>query len=135
LGMSEENRRIVRDAIAALNRGGIEAFLNYFEPNVEWITPPDWLEDRVLYGHDGVRTAVAQFGEQLDEFRVDLERAIDLGGERVIALLYQRGRIKGTDHQLEQELGVIIDLRDGKATRVELYFSWQEALKAVGAEG
>ncbi len=70
--------RVAADAVAALNRDGIDAFLEHFDPNVEWVTPPNWLEDRVPTGHDGVRTAVAQFGEQLDEFRIDLDRIIDV---------------------------------------------------------
>jgi hypothetical protein len=35
---------------------------------------------------------------------------------------------------LEQPLGVATEFRDGKATRFQVYFSWEEALKAVGLE-
>jgi ketosteroid isomerase-like protein len=121
--MSEANVRLVCEGVATLNRDGIEAFLECVDRKVEWFTPPDWLEDRVLNGHDGVRIAVAQFGEQLDEFRIDLETVIDAGEDRTVSLLHQRGRIKGSGHDLEQPIGVIIDVRDGKVTRVEVYFS------------
>jgi ketosteroid isomerase-like protein len=130
--VSQRNVEISYDAIAALNRDGVEGFLAYCDPNVEWITPPNWLEDRVLNGYDGVRRAIALFDEQLDDFRVDMERIVDVDDDRVVVLLYQRGRIKGSGHTLEQPLGVATEFRDSKATRFKVYFSWEEALKAAG---
>ncbi len=132
--MSQENVEISSNAMAALIRDGVEEFLDYCDPNIEWITPPDWLEERVYIGYDGVRQAVALFGGQVDDFHVELERVVDVDDDRVVVLLYQRGRIKGSGHTLEQPLGVATEFRDGRATRFEVYFSWEEALKAVGLE-
>src|SRR5438552_3817258 len=98
--MSQENVTLANDAVAAFNRDGVEAFVSYFDSTVEWITPPNWLEDRVLSGHEGVRTVMAYFGEQLDGAHIDLERTVDLGGDRVVWLSYQRGRIRGGDREL-----------------------------------
>jgi ketosteroid isomerase-like protein len=130
--MSQENVEIASSAMAALTRDGVEGFLNYCDPEVEWITPPDWLEERVFSGHDGVRQAIALFNGQIDDFHVNLERVVDVDDDRVVVLLYQRGRIKGSGHTLEQPLGVATQFRDGRATRFEVYFSWKEALEAVG---
>jgi hypothetical protein len=47
-------------------------------------------------------------------------------------LLYQSGRIKGSGSTLREPLGVATEFRDGKATRFQVFFSWREALKAVG---
>jgi ketosteroid isomerase-like protein len=130
--MSQENVETSSNAIAALNRDGVEGFLAYCHPDVEWIAPPDWPEDPVFNGHDGVRRAIALFDEQLDDFRVEIDRVVDVDGERVVVLLYQSGRIKGSGHTLREPLGVATEFRDGKATRFQVYFSWREALKAVG---
>jgi ketosteroid isomerase-like protein len=130
--MSQENVETSSNAIAALNRDGVEGFLAYCHPDVEWIAPPDWPEDPVFNGHDGVRRAIALFDEQLDDFRVEIDRVVDVDGERVAVLLYQSGRIKGSGHTLREPLGVATEFRDGKATRFQVYFSWREALKAVG---
>jgi len=132
--MSQENVETSSNAIAALNRDGVEGFLAYCDPDVEWITPPNWLEDRVFIGHSGVRRAIALFDEQLDDFRVEMERVVDVDDDWVVVLLYQRGRIKGSSHTLEQPLGVATEFRDGRATRFQVYFSWHEALTAVGLE-
>ena len=130
--MSQENVETSSNAIAALNRDGVEGFLAYCDPDVEWVAPPDWPEDPVFNGHDGVRRAIALFGEQLDDFQVEMERVVDVDKDRVVVLLYQSGRIKGSGHTLREPLGVATEFVDGKATRFRLYFSWHEALKAVG---
>jgi ketosteroid isomerase-like protein len=85
--MSQENVETSSNAIAALNRDGVEGFLAYCDPDVEWITPPDWPEEPVFNGHDGVRRAIALFGEQLDDFHVEMERVVDVDEDRVVVLL------------------------------------------------
>ena len=130
--MSQENVEIAAEAIAALNRDGVEGFLVYCDPGIEWIAPPDWPEDPVFQGHDGVRRAIGLFDAQLDDFRVEIERVVDVDQDRVVVLLHQSGRIKGSGHTLREPLGVATDFRDGQATRFRLYFSWQEALTAAG---
>lgn len=133
--MSQQNVEVAQDAIAALNHDGIDAFLTYCDPGVEWFTPPDWLEERVFNGYEGVARAIALFDDELDGFRVDMERVIDVDHARVVVLLYQRGRIKGSGHTLKQPLAVATTFRDGRAVRFEVFFSWEEALQAVGLEG
>jgi ketosteroid isomerase-like protein len=130
--MSAENVETLREAMAALNSDGVDGFLRYLDPEIEWITPPEWLEERVLHGHDGVRTALAYMPEQLDEWNIVLERVVDLGGDRIVGLMMQRGRIKGSGGELELAFGAIVDFRGGKAARSENYFSWEQTLEAAG---
>jgi ketosteroid isomerase-like protein len=132
--MSQENVESSYKAIAALNSDGVEGFLAYCDPDVEWITPPNWLEERVFNGHDGVARAIALFSEQLDEFRVTMARVVDVDDHRVVVLLYQSGRIKRSGHTLKEPLGVATEFRGGKAVRFEVFFSWKEALQAVGLD-
>jgi ketosteroid isomerase-like protein len=132
--MSQENVETSSNAIAALNRDGVDGFLAYCDPAVEWITPPDWPEEPVFHGHDGVTRAIALFGEQLDDFRVEIDRVVDVDQDRVVVLLYQSGRIKNSGHTLREPIGVATEFRDGKAMRFQVYFSWREALQSVGLE-
>jgi ketosteroid isomerase-like protein len=129
--MSQENVEVVRDTLAAFNRGGVEAALDYFDPSIEWLGPPEWLEERLYKGHDGIRKIAAVWTENFDDYRLDLERTID-AGDRVIALVYQRGRIKGSSNEIEQPIGYNWEIRNGKGVRVQVYFSWDKALEAAG---
>ena len=132
--MSQENVRLVKEASEVMGRDGLEATLGYFHPDVEWIVP-EWLEGEAFQGHDGVRRAFALMDEVFDHYRLDLKEVIDCPGDRVVALLYQRGVIKGTDSEIEQQLAYDVEIRDGLATRILVYTRWDEpALKAVGLE-
>jgi len=70
--MSQEEVTAVSDTITAFNSGGVEAALEYLDPNIEWIGPPEWLEDRIYEGHDGMRKLASLWTEQFDGYRLDL---------------------------------------------------------------
>jgi ketosteroid isomerase-like protein len=128
--MSVADVQSLRAAIAAFNDGGVEAALEYLDPSVQWIGPSEWLEDRVYEGYPGVRRLASLWIENFDEFRLDLERVID-AGDRAIALIIQRGRIKGSGDEIEQQIGYEWETRDGKGVRIHVHFSWEAALAAA----
>jgi ketosteroid isomerase-like protein len=127
-----ENAEVVRRTLEAFNTGGVEAALRYFDPEVEWLGPPEWLEKHLYKGHDGIREIAALWGENFDEYRLDLEDAIDAGNNHVVALVHQRGRTKGGGVAIEGRIGYDWEVRDGKGVRVQVHFSWEEALEAAG---
>jgi ketosteroid isomerase-like protein len=126
-----ENAEVVRKTLEAFNTEGVEAALAYFDPEVEWLGPPEWLEKHLYKGHEGIREIAALWRENFEEFRLDLEETIE-AGHRVVALVHQRGRIKGGGAPIEQRIGYDWELRDGKGVRVQVYFSWEEALQSAG---
>jgi ketosteroid isomerase-like protein len=130
--MPDETAAPLRAAIEAFSDQGIEAALAYFDPELEWWAPPEWLEDRLYRGHQGLRELAAFWTEQFDDYRVEPERFIELGGDRVVALLHQRGRIRGSGDRVEQPIGYIARIREGKVTEVHVYFSWEATLEAAG---
>jgi ketosteroid isomerase-like protein len=129
--MSQQNIETVRATLDAFNRHGVEAALAYFDPEIEWFGPPDWLEASVYKGHDGIREIAAVWTDNFDDYHLDLEKAID-AGDRVIALVYQRARIKRGGELIQQQIGYDWEVRGGKGVRVQVYFSWDEALRTVG---
>jgi ketosteroid isomerase-like protein len=128
------NVEIVRATIDAFNREGVEAALVYFDPEVEWVGPPEWLEKHLYKGHDGIREIAAVWGENFDEYRLDIEEVIDAGHNHVVALVLQRGLIKGGGGPIEGRIGYDWEVRDGKGVRVQVYFSWKEALQAASVQ-
>jgi hypothetical protein len=133
--VSERNVRLVKEAAEVMGRHGLEATLSYFHPDIEWIVP-EWLEGETFRGHEGVRRAFGLMDEVFDHYRLDLEKVIDCPGDRVVALLYQRGLIKGTDSEIEQQIAYDVEIHDDLATRILVYTRWNDpALKAAGFEG
>jgi len=128
--MSQESVEVVRNTIEAFNREGVEAALAYLDAELEWIAPPEWLEERLYKGHDGIRRLATFWDENFDEYRLDVEEAIDCG-DHVVTLVTQRGRIKRSGDPIEQRVGFDWEVRHGKGVRVHVYFSWKDALEAV----
>jgi ketosteroid isomerase-like protein len=120
--MSGENIEVVRRALEMFDREGVEAALQYFDTEVEWFGPPEWPEERLYKGHDGIRKLALLWTENFEEFRVDVEELIDAGDE-VVALGYNRGRIKGSAAPIEHQVAYIWTLRNGQGFRVHAYFS------------
>ena len=129
--MSEEHIDFARRFFATFNREGVEGVLTHFDPEIEWLVPPEWLEERVYKGHAGLRKLAAAWAGNFGGYRLDFERLIDLGDDELLVLAYQRGLIKGSNVGIEHRVGFEWLLRDGKIARVRVHFSWEEALGAV----
>jgi ketosteroid isomerase-like protein len=132
--MSQENVKLTHGGFAPYNRAGIDAMLDYFDPSAELIAPPNWPEERVLHGHAGVRQVMAGWDEQFGGYRLDLQRVIDAGDDSVLALSKNYVRIEGSDREFVQPRALHLGFRGAKITRWHAYFSWEEALAAVGLE-
>jgi ketosteroid isomerase-like protein len=129
--MSQENVEVMRQIVEAFNRDGVEAVLRHFETDIEWVGPPEWPDDHLYKGHEGLRKLASQWTETFDEYRLDPERFIDTGAS-VVVLLFIRGLIKGSALPVAQETSWVCQMGNGKATHVQVYFSWEEALEAAG---
>jgi ketosteroid isomerase-like protein len=133
--MSEPNVEIVRKSFEAHRAGGIEASLRFYAPDFVWDAGPEWLEDRIYRGHDGARRLDSVFIESFDDYALAVHeiRAI---GKRVLALYEVTGRIKDSGLLIRQQIGLVLsDFHDGMIGEVRSFFSWREALEAVGLEG
>ena len=55
-------------------------------------------------------------------------------GDKVVAIVRQRGRSKRSGMLVEGSIGQVWTLREGKGARMDMYSDPSEALKAVGPE-
>jgi ketosteroid isomerase-like protein len=131
--MSERDLKLVRRLFDVFNRGGIEAILEYSDPEVEWLAGSGWMEEPVYRGHEGLRKLNSFWEQYFESYHLDIEELIDLG-DRVLVLGYQRGIIRGSGDRVEQRTGWICEFRNGRGVRTWVYFSWEEALTAAGVE-
>jgi ketosteroid isomerase-like protein len=130
--MSQENVEVVRKSFEAHRAGGIEAALAFYASDLVWDAGPEWVEDRVYRGHDGARRLDAIFVESFDDYGLTVHE-IRAVGEQVLALYEATGRIKGSGLPIRQPIEIVLsDLHDGVIGRVQSFFSWKQALDAVG---
>ena len=125
--MASENVAIVRRGIDAFNRDGVEGILPFVHPEFEATTPPDLASEPDTYrGPEGVRRWFDSFDEVMEGIRWD-PRAFHEEQGRVLVEFTLRARGKRTGLDFGQEAVMVWELRDGKASRLDLYPTLQEA--------
>jgi ketosteroid isomerase-like protein len=118
--------------IDAYNRRDFEAAVQDFDPQVDWILPPQQRADSCF----GPRNVI-RFFEGLDEIFEDLQllpqEVVD-AGDRVATRLRHRARGKASGLEIDAELyHQVMTFRDGVIVRVEYFDNWPAALAAAHA--
>lgn len=121
-------------------RGGLEHFQatgqlldQLYDPDFVWdmSTFRGWPERQVYAGVEGVREFLSAWLSTWDDWEMEIEELLD-GGEKVIAILRQRGRSKESGVTVEMRFAQVWTFRDGKFMRMQMYADPSEALEAVG---
>ena len=69
--------------------------------------------------------------EAWDEWEIRVEELRD-AGDKVVAILRQRGRAKTTGLEVDMHLAQVFTMRDGKQVRMEMYADPTAGLEAAG---
>jgi ketosteroid isomerase-like protein len=133
--MAQSNVELVRQGFEALREGDPEALAPFIHPEFEATTPPALAAEPDTYrGLEGVRRYFESFYEAMDRVSFDAEEFIPVRDQVVVrAVLRTRGRTTGIE--TEQRLAMLWELRDGKAYRVSVYATVDEALAAASGVG
>jgi ketosteroid isomerase-like protein len=136
--MSEENVEIVRglyeEWYAGLERGDPGATFDSgaISDDYEWIVPEP-LEGRTVWrGREEFVEFFRTWTEDFEDWSVRVERLIDAGDDRVVALTLQSATGKGSGARVEWHMGQVQELKDGRVIRTWNYFTHAEALEAAG---
>jgi ketosteroid isomerase-like protein len=129
--VASSNLEIVQRGFEAFNERGIEGIVPLIHPEFEATTPPNLASEPDTYrGHDGIRRWFDSFEEVMDEIRWDA-RGFREVGERVVVEFTLRARGKSTGLDFGQDAVMVWELRDGKAIRLSLYPTLDQALTAI----
>jgi ketosteroid isomerase-like protein len=129
--ISQENVDKTTDFLAAFNRGDFDAAVEFFDPEVEWVLPPQqWAES--CRGPDEVKRFWEGLDETFDELRLDPQESMDAGDHVAVRLrFYGRGKASGAE--IEEEMyHQVTTFRDGRMVRIEYFTDWASALEAAG---
>jgi ketosteroid isomerase-like protein len=128
--VSEQNLAIVRRAIEAFNRGGVDALMAYHHPEVVSYPLPEWLEETVYRGHEGIRAQFEWMGE-FNELSWETHEVREVGDDVLIHATLVGRTSSGVE--IHQAFGAVCsDFRDGLVTETRYYRTWPEALESVG---
>jgi ketosteroid isomerase-like protein len=131
--VASENLEIVKRGFDAFNERGIEGIIPLIHSDFEATTPPSLASEPDTYrGPDGIRRWFDSFDEVMDEIRWEPHRFRE-AGDRVVVEFTLRARGKTTGLDFGQDAVMVWEIRDGIASRLDLFQSLDEAL--VAAEG
>jgi ketosteroid isomerase-like protein len=133
--MSQEKVEVVMNAVDAVNRADVDAFVACFHPDVEWEVSGERFPgfQGTYRGHDGVRRWLEQALEVWDSVRLDVEEITEWGDGWLVlgVLMTTRGGGSGVETQLRLWQAFLID--GGQVTkRIGPYWTRDAALEALG---
>jgi ketosteroid isomerase-like protein len=132
--MSQENVEALQRAAEANNRRDYEAFLEEFDPDVEWHGIFGVMfggETKVFMGHRGLLEYVRDLDEGFSVRDVEFLEFRDLG-DRIVVLGHVRGRGRESGVEFDSPYAGLAEFKNGKIIRYRDYFDHAEALEAAG---
>ena len=140
--MSKENVELLRRAYAALDEayrtGDLESVIEEFcHPDVIFSNESvvsGYPERGEWRGREGVLQFGAAQTEAFREMWLKPREFID-AGDRVVVPLEVGGRGRHTDIEIKLSVTHVVTVRDGKASRIDVYERIDEALEAAGLPG
>lgn len=105
-----------------------------FHPDFEYVVAGLPGGEEIATGIDGVRAGFLDWMTPWATYRSEVEEAIDLG-DRVLLLVRNFGRLKGSTEEVTITSANIWTVRDSKIARAEFFTTRDDALKAAGLTG
>jgi len=131
--MSQENVEIVRGSLRAFEEGGLGGMADFWATDINWRAMEGALDDvGEMQGADALRRYYEDWLDMFDNVTVVPEELLDIGDDRVLAVLHVTGRAKASGVETELRYAVICTVRDGKIARGREYGDRAEALEAAG---
>jgi ketosteroid isomerase-like protein len=129
--MSEENVKVVRDALDAFGAADVDRLLHFMDPEIKFEPHLAQLEG-TYRGHDGVRDFMSDAFEAPDDSVDRTDRDVRDLGDRVLTsgTFYIRGAGSGIEY--EAPFAILARVREGRIVHMKDYVNEAEALEAAG---
>ena len=123
------NAATIQHLLELWGLGQIERGREFMDEGIEWLEPPETIGRNVVTGPDAAIAALDNWNQQFDGVRAETTEMRE-EGDRVLHAMQQYARPRGTEMEIPGELYMVWWFRDGKATRMEMYNTRDEAEEA-----
>jgi ketosteroid isomerase-like protein len=103
-------------------------------PDAVWdlSTFAGWMGKERYVGRAEFLGFLREWVQPYEEWAYEVERVSDAGGDLVLAVLHQHGRLCGGEAEVEMHYAIVYTVRDGQVQQGSVYATPEEALKALG---
>ena len=122
---------ILKQTYAALNRNDIPAVVAPFDPEIEWIEPPEY--GKTCHGRAAVEAHLTMARGKWVEGACEPERFFS-AGDRVVVFLSIHVRLKNEADFREGRHAAVFTFRSGKAIEMRIFDDCEQALTWAGVE-
>jgi ketosteroid isomerase-like protein len=133
--MSHENVELARRLVEVFNRRELEIFVAITTPDFQWTTSMMAVEGELFRGREGIETYFGRMSESWEEFQfrpdAEVDPYRDLGDKVLVSgQIEGRGLISGVP--VSSPLDILLDMRDGKISKMHSFLDHDQALRAAG---
>jgi ketosteroid isomerase-like protein len=132
--MSEESVETVRRVYEGVN-ARLEAPRELFDPEYEFDNTELWPDLSEVLGWEAANKAMREYWETFEAYHVEIDEVIHADDGRVVNVVRDGGRMKGTDAEVRNHFVHVWTLRDGKIIRLSVHTDRDRALEAAGLSG
>jgi ketosteroid isomerase-like protein len=116
----------------AYGAGDLEAALQMFAEDCEWVDAPELPGARTWNGHEGLLKCWASWGDVWGEVRMEPSDYLEVGEGVYLVSQTMRASGAGSGAPIEMELWSVARFEDGKIRRVSFHVDEAGARKAAG---
>jgi len=127
----EERIALARAAWEAYDAGDIDGVLRVFDPDVVVHVPVALANSGTYRGHDEFVRWMAVWNEAWESYEMRIIDMVPVGERHVVTHMSQTGIGRGSGIEVTGDLGWLFEVRDGLATRIELFGDFDSALAAA----
>jgi ketosteroid isomerase-like protein len=117
----------LRRAYTAFNAGHPDWTL--IDPTIRFDQTEGLFLDGVFFGPEGVRAALEEIESDWEDLSYDVLDVVE-DGDRVLALLRMRARVRDSQAELDAQVAHVWQFRDGRAVRWDVYADHAAARRA-----
>ena len=130
--MSRENIEVVQRIYQAFNRRDDAWMGQLIAPDAE-LHSPAWgpFPQRSFKGWEAMKEQWDDMFAAVADFRSEPEAMVD-AGDYVVATIHNTGRGASSGAAVEMDVPVVLEIREDKLVRLEVFETRAEALEAVG---
>jgi uncharacterized protein len=123
---------LVRRSIDAYNRGDRGALLALVADDAVFEVPIGMANAGTYRGPEGFLRMVEGWDEAWDEFRIEIDDAIEYG-DTVIVPVTQHGRGRGSGVEIQMQAAYLMRFTDGRLQHWRIFESKEEAVREAGS--